>query len=70
MKRLALFSLILTILVGVDGFYMLFTKYQPKDVHRFNLSDGGTVIILAILLLIVTVTAFILSKKQGESPNV
>jgi hypothetical protein len=73
MRRLAIFSLILTILVGADGIYMLATHYQPSDVNHFNLSDGGTVVVLAIVLLIVSIIAFMkdsqLSKKQGSSKN-
>lgn len=73
MRRLAFFSLILTILVGADGIYMLLTHYQPSDVHPFHLSDGGTVIVLTAVLLIVTIIAFIkdsqLSKKQESKEN-
>lgn len=69
MKGLAWTSLILTILVGADGIYMLATKYQPKDHYRFNLSDGGTMIVAAVILLIVTIIAFIAAGRSTNSQS-
>lgn len=63
MKALAWMSLVLTVLLGIDGIYMVATKYQPKDHYRFNLSDGGTVLVAAAFLLIVTIIAFINSNR-------
>lgn len=64
MKGLAWLSLVLTVLVGADGIYMLATHYQPKDHGRFNLSDGGTVIVAAVILLVVTIIAFVAAKRN------
>jgi hypothetical protein len=59
MKTLAWMSLVLTLLVGGDGLYMVMTHYQPKSVNSFNLSDGGTMIVAAVILLVVTIVAFL-----------
>lgn len=63
MKALAWLSLVLTVLVGADGIYMTAAHYQPKDVNNFNLSDGGTVVVAAVFLLIVTVIAFMAASR-------
>ncbi len=65
MKRIALMSAVLTVLVGADGLYMEMTNYQPKDVNHFNLSDGGTVLVAAGFLLLITIAAFILSRRSS-----
>lgn len=72
MKILAWLSLVLTVLVGADGIYMVASHYQPKDVNNFHLSDGGTVIVAAVFLLIVTIIAFIAVNrgKAGQSAPV
>lgn len=67
MKRLAWVCLVLTILVGLDGVYMTATHYDPKTVNQFHLSDGGTVLVSAFILLVVTIIAFIAEKNQTQS---
>lgn len=64
MKALAWLSLVLTVLVGADGVYMMAAHYKPKDINNFHLSDGGTLVVAAILLLIVTVVAFVLASRS------
>ncbi|KLU60836.1 hypothetical protein CEB3_c28090 [Peptococcaceae bacterium CEB3] len=67
MKRIAILSAALTVLVGLDGVYMMATHYKPKDVNSFNLSDGGTLMVAAGLLLLVTVVSFLMAKKPDEA---
>ncbi|MDB4867916.1 MAG: hypothetical protein JWR03_2249 [Cohnella sp.] len=69
MKRIAVLSAVLTVLLGIDGIYMVATKYKGEDVNKFNLSDGGTVVAAAVLMLIITIVAAVLvrrSSQQGE----
>jgi len=65
-KRLAWASLVLTVLVGLDGMFMIIRHYKSSDVNNFHMSDGGTVVIAAILLLIVTVLVFVASKRTMD----
>lgn len=67
MNALAWLSLVLTVLVGGDGIYMVAAHYQPKDVNNFGLSDGGTVVVAGVFLLIVTIVAFITAARQKNS---
>lgn len=64
MRALAWIGLVFTLLLGADGIYMVATNYQPDDHGRFNLSDGGTVLVAAAILFIVTLIAFIAAKKN------
>lgn len=64
MKALAWLSLVLTVLVGGDGIYMVASHYKPKDVNNFGLSDGGTVVVAGVFLLIVTIVAFVAASRQ------
>ncbi|EFH81248.1 hypothetical protein [Ktedonobacter racemifer] len=65
LRRIAIAGLILTLLVAIDGIYMVVTNYNPDDTsgHMSHLSDGATVLIAAALLLIITVVAFVLSQR-------
>ncbi|MDB5085428.1 MAG: hypothetical protein JWN30_2314 [Bacilli bacterium] len=69
MKRLAWISLILSLLLGTDGIYMMATHYGGTDVNHFNLSDGGSVVAAAVLLLIISLVSFTLSRRSSESKN-
>jgi hypothetical protein len=62
-------SLVLTLLVGADGIYMVSTHYKTADVNNFHLSDGGTVIVAAIILLVVTVVAFLAANRVKSSQS-
>jgi uncharacterized membrane protein len=66
MRLLAIISAILTVLVGADAIYMIVTHYKPSDSNNFNLSDGGTVVIAAVLLLILTIVAFVMASRQAH----
>lgn len=68
LKRISLVGAILTVLIAIDGLYMVFTNYHPDDTSNngfggFHPSDGVTVLIAALLLLIVTIIAFVLSRR-------
>ena len=46
LRRISIIGAILTVLVAIDGFYMVFAKYHPDDTNGLaNLSDGATVLI-------------------------
>ena len=65
LRLLAIISAVLTVLVGIDGIYMVATHYGSTE--NFNLSDGWTVVIAAILLLILTIVAFVMSSRQSRA---
>lgn len=70
MKRITILSSILTVLVGIDGIYMMAVHYKPDDVNRFNLSDGGTLIFAAVILLIITIISYFFSREKNQSKEV
>lgn len=68
LKRIAIAAVILTVVVAIDGLYMVLTNYHPDDTANngfgaFHPSDGQTVLIAAALLLIVAIIAFVLSNR-------
>lgn len=66
MKTLAWIALVLTVFLGGDGILMVATHYQPKTVNSFNLSDGGTIILSAVFMLIVTIIAFVADARSKQ----
>ena len=69
LRRIGIAGAILTVLVAIDGIYMLVSKYNGGEVQNYNLPDGATVLIAAGLLLIVTVVAFLLSMRASASTS-
>lgn len=73
LRRTAIGAIILAVLVGIDGFYMVFANYHPDDTSNngfgnFHPSDGQTVLIAAGLLLVIAIVAFVLSTRaQSKS---
>ena len=67
LQRVAIVSAILTVLLGLDGVYLVATNYAPDDTFNYNLSSGGTVLVAAGLMLIITVAAFVLSRRAPTS---
>lgn len=65
LTRLAWVTGVLAVLVGADGVYMQSSGYHPQDVNNFHLSDGATVIIAAVLLLILTVALVAVARTRG-----
>ena len=73
LRRIAIVSTILTVLIAIDGLYMVLVNYKPDDTSNngfasFHPSDGQTVLIAAGLLLVITVVAFILSARAKVEP--
>ncbi|GLV55677.1 hypothetical protein KDH_25210 [Dictyobacter sp. S3.2.2.5] len=70
LRRVAIAGLILTILVALDGIYMLVTNYHPDDTsnNTLHMSDGTTVLVAAAILLVVTIIAFVMSRNAPVQP--
>ena len=64
MRKIALAGLVLTVLLAADGLYMLVFHYGGSDqASSRGLTDGTTVLIAAGILLVVTVAAFVSSRR-------
>lgn len=70
MRLIAIIGGILTVLVGIDGLFMVLTHYKPDDVNNYTLSDGATVLVAAAILLIVSVVAFVLSNRANAAQTI
>ncbi len=68
LRRIGIIGLILTLLVGLDGMYMLATNYKPDDAgsNTLHMTDGTTVLIAAALLLIVSIIAFVMASQAAK----
>jgi len=70
-RRAALVSAILTVLLLADGLYQVLSGYQPGDQNAFTgnpnliLSDGQVVLISAGFLFLVTVVMWALARRAG-----
>ncbi len=67
LRRIATITAILTVLVAIDGIYMLVTRYNQGETQNYNLPDGATVLIAAGLLLVFTIVAFRLSIRASRT---
>jgi len=67
LRRIAIIAGILTVLVAIDGLYMLLTRYNQGETANYNLPDGATVLIAAGLLLVFTLLAFVMSMRSGRT---
>jgi len=67
LRRIANITAILTVLVAIDGIYMLVTRYNQGETQNYNLPDGATVLIAAGLLLVFTIVAFGLSIRTSRT---
>jgi len=69
LRLISIIGAIFTVLVAIDGFYMVYVNYKPGDTSSngfsFHPSDGQTVLIAAGLLLIVSALAFYLSMRAS-----
>ena len=65
-KSVRWLALVLTVLIGLDGAYMSASGYGKGDQNNFRLSDGTTVLIAALFMLIITIVAFVLSNRQEQ----
>ena len=69
LRRIGIAGAILTVLVAIDGIYMLVSKYNGGETQNYNLPDGATVLIAAGILLVVTIVAFLLSMRASASSS-
>ena len=69
LRRIGIAGAILTVLLAIDGIYMLVARYNDGEVANYNLPDGATVLIAAGIVLIVTVVAFLLSMRASTSSS-
>ena len=67
LRRIAIITTIMTVLVAIDGIYMLVTRYNQGETQNFNLPDGTTVLIAAGLLLVCAIVAFVLSARSRSA---
>lgn len=67
LRRIAIITTILTVLVAIDGIYMLVTHYNQGETQNYNLPDGATVLIAAGLLLVFAIVAFALSIRASRT---
>ena len=67
LRRIAIITAILTVLIAIDGIYMLVTRYNQGETQNFNLPDGTTVLIAAGLLLVCAIVAFVLSTRSRSA---
>ena len=67
LRRIAIITAVLTVLVAIDGIYMLVTRYNQGETQNYNLPDGATVLIAAGLLLVFTIVAYVLSVRASQT---
>jgi hypothetical protein len=70
-RLIAIAGLILTVLLAIDGLFMVISNYKPDDTssNTLHMSDGVTVLVAAGLLLIVTIVAFVLSRRSQDNQS-
>jgi len=71
LRRISIAGAILTVLLAIDGLYMVLSNYHPGDTGNngfgnIHPSDGQTVLIAAFLLLIVTIVAYVLYTRAPK----
>ena len=71
LRLLGIIGTVLTVLLAVDGIYMLVSHYNGNETQgTLNLLDGTTVLIEAGLLLIATIIAFIMSARRANAEGI
>ena len=65
LRLLGIIGAVLTVLLAIDGIYMLVSSYNKGETQNFNLPDGATVLIAAGILLVVTIIAFVMSARAN-----
>jgi membrane protein implicated in regulation of membrane protease activity len=68
LRLIGIVGIVLTVLVALDGIYMLATNYKPDDTsgNALHLADGTNLLIAAGLLLIISIVAFVLSRQAAR----
>lgn len=70
LRLLSIIAGILTVLLAIDGIYMLVAQYNGNETQNFGLHDGATVLIAAGILLVVTIIAFVMSTRAANSEGI
>jgi amino acid transporter len=72
LKRLWIAGAILTILLALDGLYMILSNYKPDDTanNTLHMSDGTTVLVAAALMLVITIVAFFSVRRSASAQTV
>lgn len=72
MRRIAIVSLILGLLIVGDGIFQQIVKYNGGETQSFlnlsnvTLTDGMTLIISGAIVLVVAVVSFVLSLRESQ----
>ena len=75
MKRLTLACAVISVLLLIDGLYMMLANYHPDDQNTFFgnqnlvLSDGEVTLISAGFLILATVVIGIVAVRRGAAPR-
>ena len=75
MRRIAIVSAVLGLLIVADGIFQQVTKYKQGETQNVlnlsnvTLSDGWTLIISGAVVLVVAVIAFALSARSAQSTS-
>jgi hypothetical protein len=72
MRRVAIVSLVLGLLIVADGVFQQIVKYNSGETQTIlqtqaTLTDGMTLIVSGAVVLVVSVIAFILSNRAPQS---
>jgi len=72
MRRIAIISLILGLLIVGDGIFQQIVKYNSGETQNVlnlsnvTLTDGWTLIISGAIVLVVAVVSFVLSSRESQ----
>jgi len=75
MRRIAIISAILGVLIVADGIYQQISKYNGGETQNVlnlsnvTLTDGMTLIISGAIVLVVSLVAFLLSMRSSSPAN-
>jgi len=70
LRLLSIIAGILTVLLAINGIYMLVSRYNGNETQNFGLHDGATVLIAAGILLVITIVAFVMSTRAANSEGI
>lgn len=72
MRRIAIISFVLGLLIVADGIYQQVTRYNSGETQsvlnlsNVTLTDGWTLIISGAVVLLVALIAFLMSGRAGQ----
>jgi hypothetical protein len=75
MRRIAIISAILGVLIVADGIFQQIVKYNSGETQNVlnlknvTLTDGMTLIISGAIVLVVSLVAFLLSMRSSSPTN-